>query len=59
MVSKLSLTASLAAARYRAADSFNDWINKGEAKFKAAHEEALLEINSIKAQIKHLFGGKE
>lgn len=58
MVTKLSLTAALSKARYDAAFNFNLWVEHAEEKYKAAHEAALLEINSIKAQIKHLFEGK-
>lgn len=59
MVNKLTLTASLDAARRRASACYNEWIVKGKTEAKAAFEEALLEVNSIKAQIKHLFEGKE
>lgn len=58
MVTKLNLTAALARARHEAAFAFNAWVETKEPKFKAAHDEALVEINSLKAKIKHLFGAE-
>lgn len=56
MVTKLNLTAALAKARHDAAFYFNAWFASKDPKHKAAHEEALVEINALKAKIKHLFG---
>lgn len=51
MENKLSLTKGLSDLRMKAAQKFNEWMDKQDPEVKKAWEELLVEINSLKVKI--------
>ena len=50
-MNNMSLTYELSNLRLKAAQKFNEWMEKQDDEVKAAFEELLISINSLKAKI--------